>query len=80
MLSNIDGTNEQVVASRKNGDTFSVYGVAWSPDGSMVVCPAGDWKKGCQMNLIGFDLENGSETTDRQQSWFSILQVAWQKT
>jgi serine/threonine protein kinase/Tol biopolymer transport system component len=77
MLSDIDGTNEQVVASRKDGDTFSVYGAAWSPDGNMIVCPTGHWKNGFRMNLVGFDLKNGSDHAIGDLSWFSILQVAW---
>jgi len=77
VLSNIDGMNEQVIARRKNGDTLSLYGVAWSPDGRTVICPAGDWKKGWQMNLVGFDLEKGRERIIGNQSWFSMQQVAW---
>jgi serine/threonine protein kinase len=78
ILSNTDGTNEQVVASRKNGDTLSVYGLAWSPDASMVVCPSGHWGNGFHVNLVGFDLKNAREQTISEQSWFSIFQVAWQ--
>ncbi len=77
VLSNNDGTNEQVVARRKNGDTLSLYGVAWSPDGSTVIYPAGDWKKSWQMNLVGFDLEKGRERIIGNQSWFSMQQIAW---
>jgi eukaryotic-like serine/threonine-protein kinase len=79
ILSDVDGTNEQVVASRKNGDKLSVYGPAWSPDGSMVVCPASHWDKGFHMNLVGFDLKTGGEQLIGDRSWFSILQVAWQE-
>ena len=79
ILSDIDGTNEQVVASRKNGDTLSVYGAAWSPDGNVVVCPTGHWENGFHMNLVGFDLKNGREQPIGDLSWFSIFQVAWQE-
>lgn len=79
MLANIDGTNEQRIASRKNGATLSVYGVAWSPDGNMIVCPAGHWDNGYHIKLIGFDLKNGREQAIGDQSWFSVLQVAWRE-
>ena len=79
ILSNIDGTNEQVVASRKDGATLSVHGVAWSDDGSRVFCPAGSWENGWHMNLIQFDPENGREQLIGNRSWFSIQQVAWQQ-
>ncbi|HEX7332545.1 MAG TPA: protein kinase [Pyrinomonadaceae bacterium] len=77
VLSDIDGSNEEVVARRRDGDTLSTYGVAWSPDGNMVVCPTGDWKKGWQVSLVGFDLNTRRERLIGNQSWFSMQQVAW---
>jgi|GEM_PF-504669 len=79
MLSDKDGSNEQVLARRKNGERFSTYGPAWSPDGSMVVCPAGYWKNGFHMNLVGFDVKTGGEQLIGQQTWLTIFQVAWQE-
>jgi serine/threonine protein kinase len=78
VLSDIDGANERVIATRKEGDTLSEYGLAWSPDGRMVVCPAGYWSDGFQMDLVGFDVENGREQRIGQRSWFAIYGVAWQ--
>ena len=78
VLSDIDGTNEHVVATRKEGKTLSQYGLAWSPDGRMIVCPEGYWSNGFQTNLIGFDVNNGAEKRMDQRSWFSIYGVAWQ--
>jgi eukaryotic-like serine/threonine-protein kinase len=79
IVSDIDGGNEQVIASRKDGDTLSVYGLAWSPDGNMILCPTAGWENGWHMNLVGFDLKNGREQPIGNQSWFSIQQVAWQQ-
>ncbi|HEU4874221.1 MAG TPA: protein kinase [Pyrinomonadaceae bacterium] len=79
VLSNIDGTNEQVVANRKDGRTLSLNGVAWSPDGNFIVCPVGDWTQGWRMNLIAFNLENGGEQQIGNQSWYAIQQVDWQQ-
>src|SRR6185503_17477024 len=39
MLANIEGTDEQVLASRRDGEVLSVYGPVWSPDGRTVYCP-----------------------------------------
>ena len=77
VVSNVDGSNEQVVATRRDGDTLSTYGVSWSPDGSMVVCPTGDWKNGWQVSLVGFYLKNGRERLIGPQPWFSMKEVAW---
>ena len=79
MLSNIDGTNERVIAERKNGHTLSLNGVAWSPDGSIIVCPVGDRSQGWRMKLIAFDVENGGEQQIGNQTWYLIQQVAWQQ-
>lgn len=77
ILSDTNGPNEQVLARRNEGDRFSTDGPAWSPDGSMVVCPAGNWDNGYQMNLIGFDVKSGRERPIGQQAWLTIFQVAW---
>ena len=77
VLSDLDGTNEEVVASRKDGETLSVNGVAWSPDGSKIICATGDWKKGWQMNLVAFHLKDKLEQLIGNHSWFSIQQIAW---
>ena len=78
MLSDANGTNEQIVAIRKKPEMFSVYGVAWSPDGSKLVCPTGYWDTGFQMNLVAFDLNTRSEQKIGDRSWFSVYGVAWQ--
>jgi serine/threonine protein kinase len=79
VLATIDGSEERVLARRTNGERLSVYGVAWSPDGNTVVCPASYWDNGYHMNLIGFDVETGREQLIGQQSWFLIYQVAWRE-
>ena len=78
ILSNIDGTNEQVLATRKNGDRFSIYGPAWSPNGNMVVCPDSHWDNGFHTRLVGFDVKDGREQLIGDQSWFQMFEVAWQ--
>ena len=77
MLSNIDGTNEEVLATRKDGDKWSVHGLAWSPDGNTVICPENRWKPKFHTNLVAFDINNKSEKVIGGPSWFQILQVGW---
>lgn len=78
MLSDVDGGTEQTIATRRGGDKFSVSGVAWSPDGSTIVCPASSWANGHHVGLVAFNLKDRREFTIGAQSWFSILQLAWQ--
>jgi serine/threonine protein kinase/Tol biopolymer transport system component len=79
MLSDVDGGNERTLATRKNGNVFSTYGLSWSPDGSMIVCPAGRWNQGFHMDLVAIDSKNGNQRVIGKQSWFSIFEVAWQE-
>ncbi len=78
MLANIDGSNEEVLASRKDGDKLSVYGLAWSPDGTTVVCPESRSQPQYHMNLVAFDVNTKQEQMIGGPEWFSILQVDWQ--
>jgi len=79
MLSNVDGSNEQVISTRKGGDRFSTDGPAWSLDGSMVVCGAGRWgEDSYRMNLFAFDVTDRRQLPIGQQSWLTIFQVAWE--
>ncbi|HKS08764.1 MAG TPA: protein kinase [Pyrinomonadaceae bacterium] len=81
MLADPDGSNEQELGKRnEKGQRLSTDGPAWSPDGSMVVCPAGYWDKSYHMNLIGFHVKDGREQLIGQQTWLNIFQVAWETT
>ncbi|HEY0431006.1 MAG TPA: LpqB family beta-propeller domain-containing protein, partial [Pyrinomonadaceae bacterium] len=77
VIANADGTGERVLATRRDKDTFSIGGPAWSPDGEMIVCAAGKWDNGYHMNLVAFDVKDGHETSVSTRQWFSVLQVAW---
>jgi serine/threonine protein kinase/WD40 repeat protein len=79
MVANIDGNDERVIATRRDGNLFSTSGPAWSPDEKTIVCAAGWWDKGYHMNLVEVDIADGHEKAASQQQWFSIYQVAWSK-
>ena len=78
ILANVDGTNERVLATRHNTNTFSIYGLSWSPDGSTIVCPAGYLNKGFHYDLIAVDVKTGIQKTIGDRSWSSVYQIAWQ--
>jgi serine/threonine protein kinase len=78
IVSSIDGSTERVLDTRKDGDAFSFYGLAWSPDGNLIVCPTSSWSGGYKVSLVGFDPNNGAARSIGDQQWFSILQIGWQ--
>jgi serine/threonine protein kinase/Tol biopolymer transport system component len=76
VIVNADGSGERVIAKRRDKDTFSVGGPAWSADGATIVCAAGKWDNGYHMNLIAVDVKDGHQRVVGPQ-WFSVLQAAW---
>jgi serine/threonine protein kinase/Tol biopolymer transport system component len=73
----IDGTEESVIGTRRDGATFSLWGPAWSPDGLTIVCGSGKWEKGYYMTLSGFDVASGQERPIGNRRWALIAQVNW---
>ncbi len=78
LVSDIAATEERTLATRKASNRFSLSGLAWSPDGSFVVCPAGHWDKGFHIALIAIDVNTGKEQPLGNRSWASVSQIAWQ--
>jgi len=79
VVSSIDGSNERVLATRQDGEGFSVYGLAWSPDGNLVVCPTSSWKGEYKGSLTGFEPNDGTPRTIGNQPWFAIMEMSWQE-
>lgn len=77
MTAALDGSSERVIAARKDGSEFSVYGPAWSPDGEKIVAGAASWDGGYHTDLLEIRLADGRETIIGDRSWFSIRQVSW---
>jgi Tol biopolymer transport system component len=77
MLAGVDGTGERILAKRRDGNTFSVFGPAWSPDGNSIACAAGWWDNGYHMKLVEVDVGNGHERAFGEQQWNLISRVAW---
>jgi Tol biopolymer transport system component len=77
MTADRDGNGERTIAVRRNGNTFSLFRPAWSPDGETIVCAAGWWDNGYHMNLVELGVEDGHEEPISEQRWFSVFEVAW---
>lgn len=80
VVSTIDGLNEQVLDTRKDGKAFSVYGLTWSPDGAVVVCPVGTWSDNdnYKVELMAVDVATHRTQMIGDNSWHGILEIAWQ--
>lgn len=76
MIAGTDGSDERTIATRSEGNTFSLSGTAWS-DEKTVACGTGWWDHGYHMNLVEFDVITGQKRPISDKQWFSIYQVAW---
>lgn len=80
VVSSIDGSNERVLATKQDGEDFSIYGLAWSPNGNLIVCPTSSWKGPYpyKVSLMAFDPNDGASRLIGDQSWFAIWGIDWQ--
>ncbi|MFZ0748181.1 MAG: DPP IV N-terminal domain-containing protein, partial [Pyrinomonadaceae bacterium] len=72
ILTDIEGSEEQVIATRKGPDNFA-GGITWTPDGESVTCVAGEHAK----KLIEISLEEGAEKPVHTPKWFAIATIEW---
>jgi len=70
---------ERTIATRRDGNRFSIEGPSWSPDGKTIACGSGWWSNGYHMNLVEVDVESGQEKPIGGRDWFLIEQVVWRQ-
>ena len=77
IIAQIDGNNERAIARRKGPDFFVASGPSWSPDGNLIVCPAGTNKGGRQVYLVEIDVRDSAEKIISDRKWANMGRVAW---
>ena len=77
---NTDGTDERLLSKRRSPSVISSAGPSWSPDGRLIATAILDVpanKLPQFMNVIGVDVNDGTEKLLANGEWLKILQVAW---
>jgi len=76
IITDKDGKNERVIASRTSPQTFSGYGLSWSADGKSIAVAevAGDSRQ--KVSLIS--TSDGGATEFGGREWGCIKNLAWQ--
>ena len=73
---NADGTAEQKLTTRTHPDFF-LPGVAWSPDGQTIACPAGGFTGGYYRSVAVVNISDGSQRILTSRKWYAVERVAW---
>lgn len=79
MVAQTDGSGERRLTMRSNPDLFSIYGLAWSPNGDVIACLDGSFTGGFHMRVIEVKVADGVEKPISSRTWFGITRVAWLK-
>lgn len=75
-----EGTGERRLVLRRAPQFLSLYGAAWSPDGSTIAYPGGEWSSGIRYErVMTLDVASGQEAALGQQRWAWLGQIAWDK-
>jgi serine/threonine protein kinase/dipeptidyl aminopeptidase/acylaminoacyl peptidase len=76
-IAQIDGTGDTALATRQNGELFSIYGLAWSPDGKTIACLSGSFSGGFHMEIVQVNIADKTEKPITAHKWFGITRVVW---
>jgi Tol biopolymer transport system component len=74
IISNSDGSGEQILATRKPPTVFGYFGPAWSPDGSAIAAGV-DTPSGQGVSV--FQVTEGRERPLGPQQWTALNGLAW---
>ncbi|MBA3569453.1 MAG: serine/threonine-protein kinase [Pyrinomonadaceae bacterium] len=79
MIAQSDGTGERRLVMRSNPDLFSIYGLAWSPNGEVIACLDGSFTGGFHMRVVEVRVADGTEKPVTSRNWFGVTRVVWLK-
>jgi eukaryotic-like serine/threonine-protein kinase len=77
VVTNIDGTAEQVIARRREPLFFSEVGPAWSEDSKSIACSVRSSAGGFRSSVVEVALADGREKQITSQAWRLVEKVAW---
>jgi Tol biopolymer transport system component len=76
LIAHVDRTQESVIAFRKQ-PSFFLTSLAWSPDGSRIVCAAGGLQPQAYANLVEISPLGGPVKPIGTRHWFDVETVEW---
>ncbi len=77
IIADTSGNELQRLAVRKGAEFFQTTGLAWSPDGKTIVCPAGTNEGGRHMFYVAVNTANGQMRKLAEMRWSNAGQPVW---
>jgi len=77
VVTNADGTNEQILATLKGDERFNENGPAWSPDGKVIATGISKTSNGVHEYLATVSLADGTIKPIGSQQWDDVGRVGW---
>ena len=79
VIANADGSQERVVANRREPLFFSEVAPAWSEDGKMLACSVRSSVGGFHSTVVEVRIADGVERPITPKTWTIVERVAWLK-
>lgn len=76
-LAQADGTGERLLSQRTGAEFYPLDGPAWSPDGQMLVTPAGSTRPQVMYTIVGVRVADGKEIPLTAQQWENVRRAEW---
>jgi serine/threonine protein kinase/Tol biopolymer transport system component len=77
MIADVDGGNPHPLATRAGTEFFHVTGLAWSPDGKTILCPAGSREGRRRMFYVTVRVADGEVKQVTDVRWSTVGRAAW---
>lgn len=77
VIANVDGSQERVVANRREPLFFSEVAPAWSDDGKVLACSVRSSVGGFHSTVVEVRVADGVERPITAQTWAIVERVAW---
>jgi Tol biopolymer transport system component/DNA-binding winged helix-turn-helix (wHTH) protein len=77
VIADATGKNERTLASRKRPESFSGYGLSWSPDGQQIAVAASEGENK-PVAVLAISVADGSAKKIGNHDWGYVSNLAWQ--
>ncbi|MBI1762057.1 MAG: PD40 domain-containing protein [Acidobacteria bacterium] len=78
VVANLENAAERKLLTRKRPEMISLHGPAWSPDGKLIACAAGDGLGGeAALQILAVNPADGAARPIGREAWSAVGQLAW---